>query len=87
MNEPDTKTLARSRIVAALGEIERAQESLRRASELLCPIVGFVREWETTGKLHLRVKSHWHKVNVRRRSVDYDLDESARAALLKGQTV
>lgn len=87
MNSPDTKAYARSRIAEALDEIEEAQESLRRASELLCPILGFVREWEATGKLHQRVKAHWHRVNARANSVNYDLDESARAALGGGRSI
>ncbi|MDE2141193.1 MAG: hypothetical protein KGJ84_02110 [Elusimicrobia bacterium] len=87
MNTPDTKACARSRVAGALDEIERAQEALRRAAELLCPILGFVHEWEAAGKLHQRVKAHWHKVNVRARSVDSDLDESARAALAGARSI
>jgi hypothetical protein len=78
----DTKPHAKIRIDKALAAIERAQEDLRLASEMLCPVMGFVREWEQVGKLHLSIKRHWHKVNGRAQTFDYDLDESARAHLL-----
>ena len=76
----DTKSYAHARVDRALKEIERAQESLRKASELLSPIVGFAEEWEETGKLHYRIKQHWHKVHALSGG-DYDIDEDHRVAM------
>lgn len=87
MSEIDTRVIAKARIDKALAEIEKAQESLQAACQLLCPISGFVREWESTGKLYDKVKAQWHRVARRARSFEYDLDESAKRCVADGRTL
>lgn len=81
-----TREIAQDRVRRALDLIEEAQDRLRVASEMLCPVLGFVREWEATGKAHDQVKRLWHKVNQTDTS-RVDLDESAKAALAAGRSV
>lgn len=79
--------VAAARIKLALDKIEAAQENLRQASELLCPVMGFVRQWEATGKTYGLIKKLWHQVDDHAQTVPFDLDESAKRAIAEGRTL
>lgn len=87
VSNTDTKAIARDRVEKALAHIEDAQRSLAAACQLLCPVAGFVIEWERTGKLYDYVKHLWHQIAPRAQASDYDLDESAKRCVAEGRSV
>lgn len=74
----DSKIEAERKIRKALEKIEMAQRLLSDACAELCPIDGFVREWDHVGNLYDKVKAGWHKVNNRLNGGKFDLDSDAK---------
>lgn len=62
-NEAPKTATAAERVQYALQQIEGAQYLLSAACANLCPVIGFVKEWEKTGKLMDQVQALWHRVN------------------------
>lgn len=53
------------KVLRALAMIEEAQNLISAAARELCPVPGFVRQWEKSHKVYEHVKNYWHEVNHR----------------------
>lgn len=53
------------KVLSALNEIERAQNIIYGAAQLLCSVPGFGEEWGRVGKLGDNTKALWHRINDR----------------------
>ncbi len=60
----------RERVLQALDIIEQAQNKLYDAAELLCPVPGFVDEWEDLTHAALTVKERWKAVEAALRLIE-----------------
>jgi hypothetical protein len=60
----------RQRVLNALETIEEAQHKLYDAAELLCPVPGFIDEWEGVKAAAFAVKERWKAVEAAFRMQD-----------------
>lgn len=87
MTDEKSKAIAATRIRLALKMIEQAQNLLNEAASSVCPIVGLVKDHERIGKLADKVKAEWHRLNGRTVDEVFELDDYARDAIDRGETV
>jgi len=62
----------RERTGRALDAIERAQQLLGDAAELLCPVPGMVDEWESVRTLSFEARTRWDAVHASLSLLDRD---------------
>lgn len=59
-----SRELALEKLRQALALVERAQRTLEEACVELCPILGFVGDWQESHRLAERVNAYWLRLNA-----------------------